>query len=90
MLKPQPMFRFGDAAQVHRHHQDLRGQFRALGLEMMLGHPEGVVAAHTPVRARRKGIRRDRLGYIDSRSGKQGQQDGASLGTGRIGRKANL
>jgi len=44
MLKPQPMFRFGDAAQVHRHHQDLRGQFRALGLEMMLGHPEGVVA----------------------------------------------
>jgi hypothetical protein len=24
---------------VHRHHQDVRDQFRAFGLEMMLGHP---------------------------------------------------
>jgi hypothetical protein len=40
----------GDAAQMHRHHQQVRNQFRAFGLEMMLGHPEGVVAAlvHAP------------------------------------------
>jgi hypothetical protein len=37
----------GDGAQTHRHHQEVGDQFRAFGLEMMLGHPEGVVAAHT-------------------------------------------
>jgi hypothetical protein len=30
--------------QMHRHHQDIRDQFRAFRLEMMLGHPEGVAA----------------------------------------------
>jgi hypothetical protein len=34
-----------DAAQMHRHHQEIGDQFRAFGLEMMLGHPERVVAA---------------------------------------------
>jgi hypothetical protein len=34
-----------DAAQMHGHHQQVRDQFRAFGLEMMLGHPERVVAA---------------------------------------------
>jgi hypothetical protein len=32
-------------AQVHRHHQQIRDQLRAFRLEMVLGHPEGVVAA---------------------------------------------
>jgi hypothetical protein len=34
-----------DAAQMHRHHQHIRDQFRAFRLEMVLGHPEGVAAA---------------------------------------------
>jgi hypothetical protein len=52
MLKPQPIFIFfvtphilRDAAQVDRHHQDIRDQFRPFGLEMVLGHPERVVAS---------------------------------------------
>ena len=32
-------------AQVHRHHQQIRDQFCAFRLEMVLGHPERVVAA---------------------------------------------
>jgi hypothetical protein len=44
----------GDAAQMHRHHQKVRDQFRPFGLEMMLGHPEGVVATHTRACARGK------------------------------------
>ena len=34
-----------DAAQMHRHHQEVRDQLRAFRLEMVLGHPERVVAA---------------------------------------------
>ena len=30
---------------MHRHHEEVRDQFRPLGLEMVLGHPERVVAA---------------------------------------------
>jgi len=33
-LKPQPIFRFFVTLdEVHRHHQEVRNQFRALGLE---------------------------------------------------------
>jgi hypothetical protein len=35
----------GDAAQAHRHHQHIEDQFGAFRLEMMLSHPEGIVAA---------------------------------------------
>ena len=34
----------GDVDEVHRHHQEVGDAFRAFGLEMVLGHPEGVVA----------------------------------------------
>src|SRR5262249_17638601 len=35
----------GYTTKVHRHHQEVRDQLCALGLKMVLGHPEGVVAA---------------------------------------------
>jgi hypothetical protein len=45
-LKPQPMRRFFVTPhEVHRHHQQVRDQLRAFRLEMVLGHPERVVAA---------------------------------------------
>jgi hypothetical protein len=34
----------GDAAQMHRHHQEVGDALGAFALEMMLGHPEAVVA----------------------------------------------
>jgi hypothetical protein len=32
-------------ADTHRRHREIRDQFRAFRLDMMFGHPEGVVAA---------------------------------------------
>ena len=55
----------GHAAQVHRHHQDVRDQFRPFGLEMMLGHPEGVVATF---RARARDAKRDHVQPIENSS----------------------
>ena len=35
----------GDATEVHRHHEDVGDQLRAFWLEVVLSHPECVVAA---------------------------------------------
>ena len=44
MLKPQPIEVLGHVRQVQRHHQHVRDALGALGLEVVLRHPERVVA----------------------------------------------